>query len=142
MIRRPPRSTLTDTFIPYTTLFRSMRELDRGRTAETRCYAGHQRGLAFHFNRDRHRVFSGARRHAHSLERQTLGDTLGLLQYRALQHRRARRAAVDRVLQDKLVHLLARRIAAGHRRMDVRAARDRDWKSAVWGKRVSVRVGL
>src|SRR3546814_19147554 len=47
-----------------------------------------------------------------------------LLQYRALQHRRARPAAVDRILQDKLVHLVARGIAAGHRRMDVRADRD------------------
>src|SRR3546814_12470869 len=26
MIRRPPRSTLTDTLFPYTTLFRSVRE--------------------------------------------------------------------------------------------------------------------
>src|SRR3546814_7693978 len=28
MIRRPPRSTRTDTLFPYTTLFRSRRELD------------------------------------------------------------------------------------------------------------------
>src|SRR3546814_3641336 len=28
MIRRPPRSTRTDTLFPYTTLFRSTRELD------------------------------------------------------------------------------------------------------------------
>src|SRR3546814_11887891 len=27
MIRRPPRSTLTDTLFPYTTLFRSLKEL-------------------------------------------------------------------------------------------------------------------
>src|SRR3546814_18233674 len=27
MIRRPPRSTRTDTLLPYTTLFRSLREL-------------------------------------------------------------------------------------------------------------------
>src|SRR3546814_1270474 len=30
MIRRPPRSTRTDTLFPYTTLFRSQRDLDRG----------------------------------------------------------------------------------------------------------------
>src|SRR3546814_12035011 len=30
MIRRPPRSTRTDTLFPYTTLFRSARILDRG----------------------------------------------------------------------------------------------------------------
>src|SRR3546814_6249971 len=29
MIRRPPRSTRTDTLFPYTTLFRSQRLLDR-----------------------------------------------------------------------------------------------------------------
>src|SRR3546814_17408134 len=29
MIRRPPRSTRTDTLFPYTTLFRSLREGDR-----------------------------------------------------------------------------------------------------------------
>src|SRR3546814_8991396 len=28
MIRRPPRSTRTDTLFPYTTLFRSVRDLD------------------------------------------------------------------------------------------------------------------
>src|SRR3546814_15418797 len=31
MIRRPPRSTLTDTPFPYTTLFRSLAPLARGR---------------------------------------------------------------------------------------------------------------
>src|SRR3546814_5841784 len=30
MIRRPPRSTRTDTLFPYTTLFRSRRRADRG----------------------------------------------------------------------------------------------------------------
>src|SRR3546814_19220413 len=30
MIRRPPRSTRTDTLVPYTTLFRSARPLQRG----------------------------------------------------------------------------------------------------------------
>src|SRR3546814_7944863 len=29
MIRRPPRSTRTDTLFPYTTLFRSRREIER-----------------------------------------------------------------------------------------------------------------
>src|SRR3546814_2527906 len=33
MIRRPPRSTRTDTLFPYTTLFRSARSATRGRTA-------------------------------------------------------------------------------------------------------------
>src|SRR3546814_6739257 len=30
MIRRPPRSTRTDTLFPYTTLFRSVAAIDRG----------------------------------------------------------------------------------------------------------------
>src|SRR3546814_13214506 len=32
MIRRPPRSTRTDTLFPYTTLFRSYREIFGGRS--------------------------------------------------------------------------------------------------------------
>src|SRR3546814_6440842 len=46
MIRRPPRSTRTDTLVPYTTLFRSSR-LARGATGRARivkfegCYHGH-----------------------------------------------------------------------------------------------------
>src|SRR3546814_4742152 len=34
MIRRPPRSTRTDTLFPYTTLFRSPRLVPRGRQAQ------------------------------------------------------------------------------------------------------------
>src|SRR3546814_593874 len=33
MIRRPPRSTRTDTLFPYTTLFRSARQADRKQSA-------------------------------------------------------------------------------------------------------------
>src|SRR3546814_18117778 len=33
MIRRPPRSTRTDTLFPYTTLFRSRKQLEEGRLA-------------------------------------------------------------------------------------------------------------
>src|SRR3546814_15050166 len=36
MIRRPPRSTRTDTLFPYTTLFRSARITNRGRRHEGR----------------------------------------------------------------------------------------------------------
>src|SRR3546814_11701913 len=38
MIRRPPRSTLTDTLFPYTTLFRSRADNEKGRMAAV--YAG------------------------------------------------------------------------------------------------------
>src|SRR3546814_17442846 len=41
MIRRPPRSTRTDTLFPYTTLFRSAWRADRGR--RTRACAGRER---------------------------------------------------------------------------------------------------
>src|SRR3546814_10845408 len=37
MIRRPPRSTLTDTLFPYTTLFRSAQRKLRGDVALQRC---------------------------------------------------------------------------------------------------------
>src|SRR3546814_4789912 len=44
MIRRPPRSTRTDTLFPYTTLFRSRRRHPRGRGRHAhRQRADHQR---------------------------------------------------------------------------------------------------
>src|SRR3546814_9395725 len=43
MIRRPPRSTRTDTLFPYTTLFRSDRRVGRAQV-EARRPAGVQRG--------------------------------------------------------------------------------------------------
>src|SRR3546814_2934097 len=36
MIRRPPRSTRTDTLFPYTTLFRSIRSLTSGSRSESK----------------------------------------------------------------------------------------------------------
>src|SRR3546814_1211739 len=36
MIRRPPRSTRTDTLFPYTTLFRSPAQLEQGLAAQKR----------------------------------------------------------------------------------------------------------
>src|SRR3546814_5735539 len=49
MIRRPPRSTRTDTLFPYTTLFRSRRKRRRGphEQGDTESFSldrGHQRG--------------------------------------------------------------------------------------------------
>src|SRR3546814_3000920 len=38
MIRRPPRSTRTDTLFPYTTLFRSLSQWRRARGRGGRCY--------------------------------------------------------------------------------------------------------
>src|SRR3546814_6411498 len=48
MIRRPPRSTRTDTLFPYTTLFRS---------TTSAAYRSHRRG------RDRRRVYAARHRH-------------------------------------------------------------------------------
>src|SRR3546814_4230239 len=45
MIRRPPRSTRTDTLCPYTTLFRSAGR-SRGGGAGTRAGTGHRRHAA------------------------------------------------------------------------------------------------
>src|SRR3546814_19424464 len=61
MIRRPPRSTLTDTLFPYTTLFRSARDPLRPelRRAAGRGLAGADRqgeGGAAGQGRDHHRV--------------------------------------------------------------------------------------
>src|SRR3546814_13466802 len=39
MIRRPPRSTRTDTLFPYTTLFRSLSERERARNKAQANYA-------------------------------------------------------------------------------------------------------
>src|SRR3546814_6325901 len=44
MIRRPPRSTRTDTLFPYTTLFRSQRH--RGDPVVAQCFRLFGRGLA------------------------------------------------------------------------------------------------
>src|SRR3546814_13624210 len=38
LIRRPPRSTRTDTLFPYTTLFRSARETDTSVSDAPRCF--------------------------------------------------------------------------------------------------------
>src|SRR3546814_2235523 len=42
MIRRPPRSTRTDTRLPYTTLFRSESEISRSATGSLRGSCPHQ----------------------------------------------------------------------------------------------------
>src|SRR3546814_15715315 len=64
MIRRPPRSTRTDTLFPYTTLFRSERFPCRGpcrRTCRSRppldrspACSSRERGPVDHFRRGRH----------------------------------------------------------------------------------------
>src|SRR3546814_993920 len=52
MIRRPPRSTRTDTLFPYTTLFRSADQRQRGIFLTQRCDGN----AAFACERARHRT--------------------------------------------------------------------------------------
>src|SRR3546814_15115081 len=47
MIRRPPRSTRTATLFPYTTLFRSFRDLIKRRVQRRIGFAGEQLRLSF-----------------------------------------------------------------------------------------------
>src|SRR3546814_4268593 len=78
MIRRPPRSTRTDTLFPYTTLFRSLGQGDERRpvrsgvtrrTTGTLGAAAHRRGIGAHFcGRGRWR----ARSEEHTSELQSL----------------------------------------------------------------------
>src|SRR3546814_6821613 len=71
MIRRPPRSTRTDTLFPYTTLFRSAVELQWQQIASRGVEVGrttlHGGGLA-----DRRRVDGGRRRVGCRIERRNL----------------------------------------------------------------------
>src|SRR3546814_7006136 len=61
MIRRPPRSTRTDTLFPYTTLFRSLRVPDRARAADRQP-----------FPRPQPRARKGLRSEEHTSELQSL----------------------------------------------------------------------
>src|SRR3546814_15023875 len=123
MIRRPPRSTRTDTLVPYTTLFRSLglypggkgdhpgrRRADRGHTLWRPALCHHPRLLAV----ERGEPAAG-RRHSPHLPGATAARTGG--------RRRA-----------------ARNQPAPRRRTDERGRSDR--KSVVSGKSGSVRVDL
>src|SRR3546814_8233811 len=88
MIRRPPRSTRTDTLFPYTTLFRSERFPCRGpcrRTCRSRppldrspACSSRERGPVDHFRRGRHGSrrsmleLRGSRSEEHTSELQSL----------------------------------------------------------------------
>src|SRR3546814_2092118 len=86
MIRRPPRSTRTDTLFPYTTLFRSRRPVRSGvtrRTTGTLGAAAHRRGIGglsqartlagrSRRNRELGRVDKGDRSEEHTSELQSL----------------------------------------------------------------------
>src|SRR3546814_5689244 len=61
MLRRPPRSTLTDTLFPYTTLFRSFRLRHAGASAQVATAIGVSRFVLERITAQGY--FSGARQH-------------------------------------------------------------------------------
>src|SRR3546814_1867489 len=69
MIRRPPRSTRTDTLFPYTTLFRSPRS---NSTSSMCSAAGTARGSAPHCSTGRSRTRAVQRSEEHTSELQSL----------------------------------------------------------------------
>src|SRR3546814_6645819 len=66
MIRRPPRSTRTDTLCPSTTLFRSALPLDRGRASRDQC--GRRRAAFRQWCRELRGSDVAGRRHEHHIE--------------------------------------------------------------------------
>src|SRR3546814_13487853 len=66
MIRRPPRSTRTDTLLPYTTLFRSRSRGLRGRQATDQRPLVRGRRLRNRAGRCARAVASAADRHSHA----------------------------------------------------------------------------
>src|SRR3546814_1817191 len=62
MIRRPPRSTRTDTLFPYTTLFRSAARTAPGRQEQPAAGERALRGQVFHAGHDGHHPEPGFER--------------------------------------------------------------------------------
>src|SRR3546814_8349949 len=92
MIRRPPRSTRTDTLFSYTTLFRSGRQLDRERRAFVE------------------------RQAAHRVDRE-VGDQLLVAERRAAEPRAPERALALHLADDDLDEATAANRAGGPRRV-------------------------
>src|SRR3546814_4480909 len=75
MIRRPPRSTRTDTLFPYTTLFRSQCGLPHGQRHRLSTNSKRQAGLAVRGRRQQYRLLAaiaGSRSEEHTSELQSL----------------------------------------------------------------------
>src|SRR3546814_15730073 len=106
MIRRPPRSTRTDTLFPYTTLFRSVEEIDRTAAAG--------KPVMVYFS-----------------DRPISPSVINLEQFTKLSSFKAP------TMQTALVGSFS---SLGD--LKAQLIRDLDRQSAVWGKRVSVRVDL
>src|SRR3546814_11368472 len=112
MIRRPPRSTRTDTLFPYTTLFRSTSRASGGDTAETvrressitlqqRLFDGFEAGATV--EREMARVESAASRvleNSDALALDAIGAYLAVLRQRDLVRLAARHLAHHTPLRD------------------------------------------
>src|SRR3546814_1308682 len=72
MIRRPPRSTRTDTLFPYTTLFRSPVEVDQHPAARIMLRGHHRDRLLRHVDSERQQLFIDVRSEEHTSELQSL----------------------------------------------------------------------
>src|SRR3546814_7826376 len=106
MIRRPPRSTRTDTLFPYTTLFRS---------GDTEVDGSENLGL-------NHRVAGTEEQFAQMVE---MFGVLGLQKRGNLLHQHVAHAKIDSVL-DKAVHELVSgviRVSAPHSAEDRKSTR-------------------
>src|SRR3546814_6100495 len=69
MIRRPPRSTRTDTLFPYTTLFRSHRDARRGRLVDPIILERlHPRRIALRQERNRRKAIRRSEEHTSELQ--------------------------------------------------------------------------
>src|SRR3546814_16597240 len=75
MIRRPPRSTRTDTLFPYTTLFRSIENIMIGRHMHMRSSI---LDAFVHFGRSRNEEFA---------QREVVEEIIELLEMEAIRHR-------------------------------------------------------
>src|SRR3546814_20243743 len=125
MIRRPPRSTRTDTLFPYTTLFRS-----QGRTPPPPGGAVRP----FGHNGPAAERFTGAPRGGGGLTRGTLRVLMS-------SQKRRRRGCHEHCRRAGQFHTIASGAAdAAHRRRTCRTGPDR--KSARKGKRVDERVDI
>src|SRR3546814_19497820 len=129
MIRRPPRSTRTDTLFPYTTLFRSLLSGTGKDDVHLLVVITSDRGLCGSFNVN---IMRGVRQRVRALEAE--GKTVkiyGVGRKGIMLARREYRSKVVEALED-----------ASKPVPSFEKAAEIDRTSVVEGKSVSVRVGL
>src|SRR3546814_19701940 len=124
MIRRPPRSTRTDTLFPYTTLFRSGDKLEGG---------GHEMSWS---GGERNRLAIGHLQNVEAAVAVEHVDDAVLIHVDDVGLRA--RLAADRLRHEGAEHL--RRAGIGDREATPPAGAPGDRTSAEYGQRVSIRV--